>query len=126
MTDPNSIDEGVLQGPASPREIEPPTDGFPATSGTYCPRCGTVVPVEQRSCANCKQEIDHDPSQVQRLGLLAGMGFIILGGIFVFVQPRAYHTFAQDVVEVAIILCVAGAVISFFTAVIDMIRRGGE
>ncbi len=63
---------------------------------------------------------------VQRYGLLGGMGFIILGGILVFLQPRANHTFMQDVFEVAIIACVVGAGICFFTAVADMVRRGGE
>lgn len=97
-----------------------------AGAGTYCPRCGFLVHFDMDRCPSCGHDIHHNPSKIQKYGLLSGMGFIILGGVFVFLQPRAYHTFKQDLFECCIILCVVGAGISFFTAVVDMIRRGGE
>lgn len=57
---------------------------------------------------------------------MAGMGFIVLAGILIFLQPKQYHTVPQDIFECLIILCVIGAGAAFFIAVIDMIRRGGE
>ena len=96
------------------------------SDGTYCPRCGTMVPYDQENCPRCGHRIFHEASKVQRYGLLGGLGFIFLGAIFVFFQPRAYHTVQQDLFEGGVVLSVIGAAICFFAAVVDMVRRGGE
>jgi hypothetical protein len=108
--------------PAPSARLKPPS-GLD-TLGTYCLKCGLLVHFDQQICPGCGQQIDHRPSKVQRYGLLGGAGFIALGGLCIFFQPRAYHTIPQDFFELLIISCVIGAGICFFLAVADMIRRG--
>ena len=123
MTEPTEAKSGPMVEAGS----SPTASSEVARLGTYCPRCGYDVPLTVDHCPGCSQRIYHHPSKVQRQGLLAGLGFIFLGGCFIFLQQGTdYHTFIQDALEIAVIFSVMGAGISFFIAVSDMVRRGGE
>jgi len=112
--------------PVSPASAAPGAGLVEGGDGTYCPRCGFLVHFEHNRCPDCGHDIDHHPSNLQRHLLLGALGFIFLGGILIFNQPKAYHTFMQDLFECGIILCVASAGVCFFIAVVDMVRREGH
>jgi hypothetical protein len=116
-----------LPGSGLPRRDSAVNDADPADAeqGTFCPQCGLVVPLSEDHCSRCGHAVYHTPSKVQRYGLLSGLGFIILAGLAIFNQPKSRGV-PQDLVEGMIILCVSGAAIAFFMAVVDMVKRGGE